>query len=194
MIDSIKFKIQTCSHTLLSWWEPLSLLGALISTDVFCFSVVTSNMSSSYLQFIACPLSVGLTLKISPPRFQFGHREARQHVKMINQNQKEMEYFLSLQLPIFFPLNQGGTEWGRVLSSRCNLKEKWKRQTTMVLLSQCDFRSGRGLELHFSEEQRPVEAGTGETFQTRQEQEHTHTHTHPRYCNFMGNYGFSCGH
>lgn len=39
----------------------------------------------------------------------------------------------------------------------------------MVLLSQCDFRSDRGLELHFSEEQRPVGAGIAETLQTREE-------------------------
>lgn len=123
LADNNKFKIQkTALSTLLSSCEPLSLLGALISTDVFSFSVATSNMRSSYLQFIACPLSVCLTLKISPPRFQFMHRVERQHVKMINE--KEMKYFLPLQLPIFLPLNQGGAEWGWELFSRCNLKEK----------------------------------------------------------------------
>lgn len=142
-------------------------------------------MSSSYLQFIACPLSVCLTLKISPPRFQFGHGAERQHVKMINEN--EMEYFLPLQPPIFSPLNQGGAEWGRVLFSRCNLKEKWKRQTTVLLLNQCDFKSDRGLELHFSEEQRPVGAGIAETLRTRQEQRHSW------YCSFRGKCSFFVG-
>ena len=56
----------------------------------------------------------------------------------------------------------------------------------MVLLSQCDFRSDRGLELHFSEAQRPVGVGVAESFQTRQERKQTHF----RYCNFMGNYSF----
>lgn len=56
----------------------------------------------------------------------------------------------------------------------------------MVLLSQCDFRSDRGLELHFSEEQRPVGVGAAERFQTRQERKQGHF----SYCNFMGNYSF----
>ena len=53
--------------TLLCSCEPLSLLGALISTDVLCFSVATSNMRSSYLQFIACPLPVLPNSEDFPP-------------------------------------------------------------------------------------------------------------------------------
>lgn len=124
-------------------------------------------MRSSYLQFIACPLSVRLTLKISPPRFQFGRRVERQHVQMINE--KEMEYFLPLKLPIFFPLNQGGSRMGE--GAVFKMQSERKRQTTMVLLNQCDLRSDRGLEMHFSEEQRPVGASIAEMFKTRQETE-----------------------
>lgn len=39
----------------------------------------------------------------------------------------------------------------------------------MVFLNQCDFRSDRGLLLHFSEDQRPVGASIAEMFKTRQE-------------------------
>lgn len=51
------------------------------------------------------------------------------------------------------------------------MQSERKRQTTMVLLNQCDLRSDRGLEMHFSEEQRPVGASIAEMFKTRQETE-----------------------
>lgn len=84
-------EFQNCFESFVCLCEPLSLLGALISPDVLCSSVATSNLRSGYLQFIACPVSVGLTLKISPPRFQFKLRVETLHVKMINE--REMEYF-----------------------------------------------------------------------------------------------------
>lgn len=126
-------KFKTAPSTLVSLCEPLSLLGALISTDVLCLSVATSNMRSSYLQFIACPLSVCLTLKISPPKFQFGHREERQHVEMINEK-REGRIFYPCSCPFALLWIKAEQNGGRELFSRCNLKEKWKRQTTMVVL------------------------------------------------------------
>lgn len=42
-------------------------------------------------------------------------------------NEKEMEYFQPLQLPIFFPLNQGGAEMGVGAVFKMQSKRKMKK-------------------------------------------------------------------
>lgn len=134
---------QTDPSTFLSHCECVSLLGALISTDVLCFSVTTSSMRSSYLQFISCPLTACQTLKFSLPRSQFGYKAERQHVKIVIIFiiiwgwGEGLVGILSLQ----FTLNKWGGGYEQRLLSRFNLKDKFKKDK----LTQ--FVNSRGLML-----------------------------------------------
>lgn len=141
--------------TLLCSCEPLSLLGALISTDVLCFSVATSNMRSSYLQFIACPLPVLPNSEdFPPPQISVSvGAQSRQTTcskkKKINEKEMRSIFYPFTAAHFLFLWIEGGGGAERGEGGSCFQdaieKEKWKRQTAALLLNQCDFRSDGGL-------------------------------------------------
>lgn len=94
-------------------------------------------------------------------------------------NEKEMEYFLLSQL-LFFPFESKGSKVREGAVLKMQSKRKMKKKNYSVCLGQCSLRRDRGLEMHFSEEQRPAGA---EMFK---KQEH-------RRCDFIHNYSSVLG-